>query len=28
VGAAKADLLGTFVVLHEPVAFARLHVGF
>jgi hypothetical protein len=28
VGASKSELLGTFVVLHEPVSFARLHVGF
>ncbi len=28
VGFSKSNLLGTFVVPHEPLAFARLHVGF
>jgi hypothetical protein len=28
VSASKSELLGTFVVRHEPLAFARLHVGF
>jgi hypothetical protein len=28
VGTPRPELLGTFVVLREPIAFARLHVGF